>query len=151
MLRIAIVILSLLALPLAHAADNGLVSKKSPYDVNETLDRLEAVIKKKGITIFARIDHAAGAKKVEMELRPTQLLIFGNPKLGTPPMTSNQAIGLDLPLKVLAWEDADGQVWITYSAPADLAKRYAITDQQPVFDKMTNVLDMLTSKAVAAE
>lgn len=151
MLRITLVLLSLLVLPMVQAADNGLISKKSPYSVSETLDRLEAVVKKKGITIFVRVDHTAGAKKVGMELRPTQLLIFGNPKLGSPLMQSNQKVGIDLPMKALAWQDENGQVWLTYNDPAYMAGRHAISDREEVITKMSGALNKLTNKALEAK
>jgi uncharacterized protein (DUF302 family) len=95
----------------AQAAD-GLVTVKSPHSSKDTMDRLETVAKQKGMTIFARIDHSAGAAKVGMKLRSTELLIFGNPQGGTPFMECNQTLGIDLPLKALVWEDASGQVWL---------------------------------------
>jgi uncharacterized protein (DUF302 family) len=106
--------------------EDGLVTVASKYPVRETLDRLEADLKAKSITVFARIDHAAGAASVAMPLRPTELLIFGNPKAGTPLMQSNQTIGIDLPLKILAWQDADGKVWLTYNDPRWLAGRHRL-------------------------
>ncbi len=104
----------------------GLVTIPSQHSVKSTLDRLEAALQAGGVTIFARIDHAAGAASVGMALRPTEVLIFGNPRAGTPLMQSVQTVGLDLPLKVLAWEDAHGAVWVTYSDPAWLAARHGI-------------------------
>lgn len=103
---------------------DGLVTIASRFSVKETLDRLEAILKAKDITVFARIDHAAGALSAGMPLRATELLIFGNPKTGTPLMQSNQTIGIDLPLKVLGWQDAGGAVWLTYNEPAWLARRH---------------------------
>jgi uncharacterized protein (DUF302 family) len=103
---------------------NGLVSVPSAHGVKETLDRLENDVRSKGITIFARIDHAAGAKAVGLPLRPTELLIFGNAKAGTPLMQSHQTLGIDLPLKVLGWEDAAGKVWLSYNEPEWLAARH---------------------------
>jgi uncharacterized protein (DUF302 family) len=124
----------LMAIPVAtlikaHAeastmAEDGLVSIESKFSVKESLDRLQANLKAKEITIFARIDHAAGAASVGMPLRPTELMVFGNPKVGTPLMQSNQTIGIDLPLKVLAWQDADGKVWLTYNETSWLARRH---------------------------
>jgi len=134
-----------------HAADkhdkHGMVSIKSAHSVKDTLDRLEAVLKKKGITIFARIQHDAGAKKVGIELRPTELLLFGNPKLGSPMFTSNQTAGIDLPMKALAWKDEKGQVWLTYNDPAYIAKRHGITDRAKIVAKMTGALKKLTGVA----
>lgn len=101
----------------------------------------------KGIALVARVDHAAAAAKADMKLRPTQALIFSNPKLGTPLMQSNPRIGLDLPLKVLAWEDAAGKVWVGYTRPSDLAARHAIADRAAVVQKMGEILDQLTTRA----
>ncbi len=131
----------------AALAHSGLIVKPSVHGVTETLDRLEAVLKKKGVTVFARVDHAAGAKKAGLALAPTQVLIFGNPKLGTPLIQSNRAIGIDLPLKVLAWKDDNGKVWLAYNDPAYLAKRHAIADRGPVFAKMAKILGKLTDIA----
>lgn len=130
-----------------HAENNKMITKLSKHSVAVTLDRLEAGLQEKGIGVVARVDHAAGAKKVDMALKPAQVLIFGNPKLGTPLMQSNPEIGLDLPLKVLAWEDAAGKVWVGYTAPADLVARYRIGDRAEVVQKMTGVLDALTTQA----
>jgi uncharacterized protein (DUF302 family) len=107
-------------------SDNGLVTVASQHSVKETLDRLDADLKAKGVTVFARIDHAAGAASVGMPLRPTELLIFGSPKGGTPLMQAERTIGIDLPLKILAWQDADGKVWITYNDPLWLARRHGL-------------------------
>ena len=93
----------------------GMITKKSKYSVTETIDRMEDALKKKGITIALRWSHSDRAKGVGMELRPTELLIFGNPKMGTNFFTSNQTAGIDLPMKALAWQDAKGQVWLTYN------------------------------------
>ena len=104
--------------------NDGLVTVPSTHDVKETIDRLENDMKSKGMTIFARIDHAAGAKAVGLSLRPTELLIFGNAKAGTPLMQAHQTLGIDLPLKALAWEDATGKVWLSYNDPGWLAARH---------------------------
>lgn len=142
-----VVLLSILAMPLAYAADNGLITMKSPYSVDETLDRFEQALKAKGMTIFTRIDHAKGAAGVDLELRPTTVLIFGNPKIGTLLMQSNQTAGIDLPLKLLAWQDADGQVWIAYNDPGYIAKRHNITDRDPVIAKMRKAMSNFTAAA----
>ncbi|MEL6873233.1 MAG: DUF302 domain-containing protein [Pseudomonadota bacterium] len=143
----------LLALPTsaATAGEAKLVTKPSAHSVSKTLDRLSGMLKSKGITIFARVDHAAGAKKAGLELPPTELLIFGNPKLGTPLMQSNRAIGADLPMKALAWEDKDGKVYLSYTAPAALKARYAIGDKDKVFQTMTGALGKFTDAATKAE
>ncbi|WP_200248772.1 DUF302 domain-containing protein [Lamprobacter modestohalophilus] len=119
--------LLLLLLPLvALAANDTLTQRISPYSVGETLDRLEAVLGEKGVTVFARIDHSAGAKDAGLTLRPMQLLIFGNPKAGTPLMQAAPTIGLDLPLKVLAWEDDAGKVHVVWNSPSYLIERHGL-------------------------
>ncbi len=128
-------------------AGEGLVIKASPYGVAKTIDRLEAIFKKKGITVFARIDHAAGAAKIGKSMPPTQLIIFGNPKLGTPLMESQRKIGIALPLKILAWE-ANGKVKIAYTKPSQLAKRYGVVDRDPVLAKIAGALNKLTNAAI---
>ena len=138
----------LLAVTTPAFAQSGLVVKKSAYGADQTLDRLEQILKEKGLTIFARIDHNAGAAKVDMDLRPTKLLIFGNPKMGTPLMQSNQTVGLDLPMKVLAWQDGQGQAWIAYNQPSYLADRHQIKDRAEVISKMQGALGQLTDKAI---
>ena len=132
-----------------HASDDY-ISKKSPYPVAKTLDNLEKILKTKGITVFTRVDHAAGAKQVVMAMKPTQLLIFGNPKLGTPLINENRMMGLDLPMKALAWEDDQGQVWLSYLKPSELQGRHGLKNDA-VIKKMTEALDGMTSRAVAVE
>ncbi len=132
--------------PLAYA-DDGLIVKKCSHSAAETLDRLEAALKKKGITVATRWNHAAAAKKHGLFLHPTELLIFGNPKLGTPLMQSNRKVGIDLPMKVLAWEDAKGQTWLAYTNPQSLANKHDVRDRDEVIKKMTGALAGLTAKA----
>ncbi|MBL0714495.1 MAG: DUF302 domain-containing protein, partial [Desulfosarcina sp.] len=105
-------------------ADSGLVNVQSTHTVAQTADRLETLLKEKGLRIFIRINHAAGAQKAGITLRPTELLIFGSPKVGAPLMARQQSIGIDLPQKMLIWEDAAGQVWLTYNNPDYLAARH---------------------------
>lgn len=136
--------------PPAHA-ENLLVVKQSPHSVTKTLDRLTAVMQKKGITIFARVDHAAGTKKIGVDMKPTQLLIFGNPKLGTPLMMAKRTIGIDLPLKALVWQDDEGKVWLAYTAPSALKARHGVSGRDEVFKKITGALDKLTNVAIKAE
>ena len=141
--------LSLIAfLPvLAQANDNGLISKKSHYSVKVTLDRLENALRKKGITIVTRWSHDKGAKNVGIKLRPTELLIFGNPKLGSHFFTSQQTAGIDLPMKALAWKDKSGQVWLTYNDPKYIANRHAINNRAEIVKKMTAALNKLSNVA----
>jgi|OpeIllAssembly_1097287.scaffolds.fasta_scaffold128254_2 uncharacterized protein (DUF302 family) len=118
-------VLACLALPVA-AAGGGLVTRPSLYPVDDTVARVERVAASRGLTTFARIDHAAQAAGVGMSLRPIQLVIFGSPKGGTPMMQATPTIGIDLPLKVLAWQDAEGRVWVTYNAPDYVANRHGL-------------------------
>jgi uncharacterized protein (DUF302 family) len=131
----------------AHAEGDGLIVKQSDFGVIKTLDRLGIALERAGIKVFARIDHAKGAQSVGMELPPTAVIIFGTPKIGTPLMTSNPEIGLDLPLKALAWRTGDGKVKLAYTDPAWLAKRYGIEDRGMVFKKMTGALAKFTEMA----
>lgn len=122
-------ILLALTLVSAHAssvAADGLVAIKSPRSVQETITRLEDIVKQKGLNVFARIDHASGAAKIGKSLRPTSLLIFGNPQGGTPFLECAQTVGIDLPLKVLVWEDASAQVWLGYNDLAYIARRHEV-------------------------
>lgn len=108
---------------------NGLITHASPYSVPETLDRLEAILRTKNITVFARIDHSGEAAKVGFPMPPTQLLIFGNPKGGTPIMLAAPLAAIDLPLKALAWQDTDGKVWISINDTRYLQNRYDLCDE----------------------
>lgn len=147
MKKTVVAIMLLVASVSAYAADNGLISKKSKYSVSETLDRLEKVLKEKGITIALRWSHSERAEKVGIPLRPTELLLFGNPKLGSNFFTSNQTAGIDLPMKALAYEDENGQVWLTYNDPKYIADRHGIHDRDEVVAKMTKALDNFSSAA----
>jgi uncharacterized protein (DUF302 family) len=110
-------------------AAQGLTTIPSGYGPQATMNRLETAVKAKGMTVFARIDHAAGAAGAGLSLRPTEVLIFGNAKAGTPLMQSVQTIGLDLPLKALVWQDASGKTWLSYNDPAWLAKRHGLSGE----------------------
>ncbi len=130
-------------------ADSGLITKESAHSVQDTLDKLDKIVTEKGFTVFARVDHSAGAEKVGEELRPTQLLIFGNPKAGTPLMQKAQSMGLDLPIRVAAWEDSEGKVWLGYNDPNYLANRHGVTEMAPLLEKMTGALGGLTDAAAS--
>ena len=108
------------------SAQNGLVHLASKYSVDETLRRLEELLQQKGLTVFATVDHSGEAAKVGLKMRPTKLLIFGSPKAGTPLMQSSPSLAIDLPLKALFWQDADGRVWLTYNDPAYLMRRHDV-------------------------
>jgi len=121
-------------------ADNGLVSVKSAHDVKTTADRLESKLKEKGMRIFIRINHAQGAKNAGISLRPTELVIFGNPKVGAPFMQCGQSAAIDLPQKALIWQDASGQVWLSYNDPEYIAQRHGITECGQVISKIGTAL-----------
>lgn len=144
---IAVVLLS--RAPSAGAADATLITKPSKHSAAATLDKLTTLLESKGITIFARVDHAAGAAKIGTELPATELLIFGNPKLGTPLMTANRAAGIDLPMKALAWTDGSGKTYLSYTDPAVLKARWSIEGRDEVFAKMTGALDKMTTAATS--
>ena len=145
-----VLLVSLLALVPAMSSmadENGMISKKSKFSVKVTLDRLENVVKKKGFKIATRWSHDKGAKGAGIALRPTELLIFGNPKVGSHFFTSNQTAGIDLPMKALAWKDEKGQVWLTYNDPAYIANRHGIDDRAKIKNKMTGALNKFTNIA----
>jgi uncharacterized protein (DUF302 family) len=108
---------------------DGIITKSSVYSVAETLDKLEGLLREKGIKVFARIDHSGEAKNAGLEMAPTQLLIFGNPKGGTPIMVACPTAAIDLPLKALAWQDAEGKVWLSYNDPEYLKRRFNLNDE----------------------
>jgi uncharacterized protein (DUF302 family) len=129
-------------------AADGLITLKSSAGPRDTRDRLVAAITEKGLTIFARIDHAAGAAEAGLALPPTALLIFGNAKGGTPLMQANQTIGIDLPLKALVWQDASGQTFLSYNDPLWLAQRHGL-GAAPAAEAMAAALKALAAKATA--
>lgn len=128
-------------------ADNGLVSVKSSHSVKDTTDRLVKALESKGMTVFNRINHAEGAKKVGSTLLPTELVIFGNPKVGTPLMMCSRSAAIDLPQKALIWEDAQGRVWLVYNDPAYLAERHGISDCKEVLQKVAGALKNFAAAA----
>jgi uncharacterized protein (DUF302 family) len=129
-------------------AAGGLIKVQSSHAPADTMERLVAEIGAKGLTVFARINHAAAAEEVGLALRPTELVIFGNAKGGTPLMQANQEIGIDLPLKALVWQDASGGTWISYNDPAWLAKRHGLgSEVEPAVKAMTAMLSAVTRSA----
>jgi uncharacterized protein (DUF302 family) len=130
------------------SAANGLITSPSNYGPPETMNRFEAEIKARGMNVFARIDHAAGATAAGLSLRPTELLVFGNAKSGTPLMQTVQAIGIDLPLKALVWQDASGTTWLSYNDPGWLAQRHSLDDSTKATIKaMSDMLKAVAGKA----
>ncbi len=129
-------------------AAQGLTMLRSSYGPKDTMNRLEAELRAKGMTVFARIDHAAGAKAVGLPLRPTDVLIFGNAKAGTPLMQSVQTVGIDLPLKALVWQDSSGDTWLSYNDPVWLAQRHLLSGETAAaISTMTAALDAVAKAA----
>lgn len=142
-----LIIITCLFCTAASAADNGIIKVRSKHEVSETINKLEAVLLQKGMTIFTRVDHAAGADKTGLQLRSTELLIFGNPKVGTPLMQCSQTAALDLPQKALAYKDDSGLVWLAYNDPAYMAKRHGIQGCEQAIQKVSNALAKFTKLA----
>jgi uncharacterized protein (DUF302 family) len=132
-------------------ATDGLVTTPSGFGPKETMDRLEVEVRARGMTVFARIDHAAGAAELGMPLRATELLIFGSAKGGTPLMQANQTAGIDLPLKALAWQDANGATWLSYNDPSWVAKRNGLAaDLDAAVGALTATLSAVARKATGS-
>jgi len=131
---------------MAPAANNGIVDTPSNHSVDQTMDKLKNILQSKGVTLFALVDHSGEAEKVGMKMPPTKLLIFGNPKGGTPLMLAAPRIAIDLPLKILVWEDAQGKVWVSYNSPAYLQERHGFPS-----DLLQNIAVVETLAAKAAE
>jgi uncharacterized protein (DUF302 family) len=133
-------------------AADGLITLRSAFDPRETMSRLEAEVRAKGMTVFAHIDHAAGAVAAGLPLRPTDLLIFGAAKGGTPLMQAVQTIGIDLPLKALVWQDDAGATFLSYNDPAFLTLRHGLGESaKPVVEAMSGVLKAIATKATTAD
>ena len=147
MRKLFCIILGLLLFASTGHADSGLISLKSSHDAKTTADRLENTLKQKGMTVFIRIDHAAGAQKVGQKLRPTELIVFGNPKVGTPLMQCRQSTAIDLPQKALIWEDQEGTVWFSYNDPNYLVERHGITGCAEVIKKIEKALSNFAKAA----
>src|ERR1700676_5407088 len=114
---------------MATATNNGIVNKPSKHSVEQTVEALSNILKSKGVAVFALIDHSGEAEKVGLKMRPTKLLIFGNPKAGTPLMLASPSVAIDLPLKLLVWEDGQGKVWISYNSPEYLRERHGLPQE----------------------
>ena len=139
----------LLSASFSVSASEGLVKYESRFSVKETADRFEEIAKSKGLTLFARIDHRKNARGVNLELRPTEVIMFGNPKVGTPLMQCAQNVAIDLPQKVMVSEDANNKVWLSYNSPNYLMKRHDIKGCDEVINKISRVLSTLSKTAVA--
>ena len=146
-IKVLVTLILLAAFSHSYAAE-GLIAVKSPYSAKATMDKLEEIVKARGLNVFARIDHAAGAAKIGKALRPTEVLIFGNPQGGTPFMECAQSVGIDLPLKALVWEDASSQVWLGYNDPEYVAQRHGVS-QCSVVENLNKALAGFAAAAVA--
>ena len=129
---------------MAPTTDNGIIHQPSTHSVDATVEKLKGILQAKGVTLFALVDHSGEAEKVGMQMPPTKLLIFGNPKAGTPLMLAAPSSAIDLPLKLLIWEDVQGEVWITYNSPAYLQERHGLP---PEFLQNIAVVETLATKA----
>src|SRR5579862_8586859 len=114
---------------MASTPDNGIVTESSSHSVDQTVERFRTVLQARGVALFALIDHSGEADKVGMKMRPTKLLVFGNPKAGTPLMLASPSIAIDLPLKILVWENADGKVWLSYNTSEYLQQRHELPSE----------------------
>jgi len=132
-------------------AADGLITLRSAFGPEETMKRLEAEVRAKGLTVFAHLDHAAGAEAVGLPLRPTDLLIFGNARGGTPLMQAQQSVGIDLPLKALVWQDATGATWLSYNDPHWIAQRHGLDDATwAAVEALAGALKAISAKATTA-
>ena len=125
----------------------GLTSTQSRFGPKETMDRLETEIQARGLNVFARIDHAAGAAEIGLTLTPTELIIFGNARGGTPLMQSAQTVGIDLPLKILVWQDAANITWLSYNQPEWIAQRHGVANAEDTVTKMADLLNAISRRA----
>lgn len=151
MRHIALTLICLLCFLSSASADNGLITVQSSFLVKETADRLENILNEKGMNVFARINHAAGAQKAGISLRPMELIIFGNPKVGAPLMQCQQSVGIDLPQKALIWEDENGKTWFSYNDPAYLATRHDIKNCADVIKKIETALKNFANMATMSQ
>jgi uncharacterized protein (DUF302 family) len=131
---------------MAPATNKGIIDKPSNHSVEQTVEKLRSILQSRGVTLFALVDHSGEAEKAGMKMRPTKLLIFGSPKAGTPLMLAAPSIAIDLPLKILAWEDGQGKVWISYNSPDYLRERHGLPQEQ-----LHNIAVVETLAAKAAE
>jgi uncharacterized protein (DUF302 family) len=148
--RLLVLTVSALLIGVPSFGAEGLVTRRSVHSVDDTMNRLEQAVRARDLVVIARVDHAGAAQKAGLSLRPTQLLIFGHPRSGTPLMAGAQTIGIDLPLKALVWQDDQGQVWLGYNDPAWLAQRHGITEPPPVLQGVKAALEALAGSATGS-
>lgn len=142
-----LVMLISMILPMAVFAADGMITLESNHSVSATADKLESLLKEKGMKVMNRINHSEGAAGVDLELRPTEVVIFGNPKVGTPLMQCAQSVAIDLPQKALIWEDESGQVWLGYNDPTYLQQRHNIEGCDKVLEKVSGALNNFATAA----
>jgi len=147
MKKLIFIALLILSVSIAAESADGVVNVQSTLTVNETADRVESILKEKGMTVFNRIKHSEAAGKVGIELRDTELIIFGNPKVGSPLMKCQQSVAIDLPQKVLIWEDDKAKVWTSYNDPRYLDKRHNLNGCEEVISKIEKVLAGIAKSA----
>jgi len=147
--KVIVTTLLLLFIAIPNWAADGMVSVRSSFNVKETADRLEKILQEKGMTPFNRIRHSAAAKKVGIDLRDTELIIFGNPKVGSLLMKCRQSVALDLPQKALVWQDDKDQVWLSYNDPGYLEKRHELAGCQDVLSKIEKALADIAQSAAS--
>lgn len=142
-----LIALALFSAPVTSSANDNLISVKSSHSVSATADRFAKLIEEKNLTLFTRIDHENNADKVQLTLRPTMVILFGNPRAGTPLMNCAQSVAIDLPQKALFWEDENGDVWLSYNDPEYLKQRHNIQGCDPVLEKISGLLETLARLA----
>jgi len=147
MKKLILTVLLILSIAIHAEAIDGLIKIQSTFNVKETADRMVNILKEKGMTVFNRIKHSEGAGKVGIELRDTELIIFGNPKVGSPLMKCQQSVAIDLPQKALIWEDDNAKVWISYNDPRYLEKRHNIAGCEEVIAKIEKALASIAKSA----
>ena len=147
MKKLLMAISMILIFAMQTMAADGMINVQSDFNVKETTDRLESILNEKGMTIFNRLKHSESAGKVGIELRETELIIFGNPKVGSPLMKCQQSVAIDLPQKALIWEDHESKVWISYNDPTYLVKRHGISGCGEVLSKIKKALSGITKAA----
>lgn len=148
-MKAVIIIIGCLLTSVTALAQDGMDSIESPYNVATTIDKLTSILEEKGMSVFGRVDHAANAEKAGLSLRPTELLIFGNPKIGTPLMNCAQSVALDLPQKMLAWEDADGQTYLAWNNPMHLKSRHGMEGCDEIIDRVGGALSGFAQAATS--
>jgi uncharacterized protein (DUF302 family) len=148
--RLVVLAISAMLIAVPSFGAEGVVTRRSAHSVEETMNRLEQAVRARDLVVIARVDHAGAAQRAGLALRPTQLLIFGHPRSGTPLMARAQTVGIDLPLKALVWQDEQGQVWLGYNDPAWLAQRHGLTEPAQILQAIKTTLEALAGSATGS-